>query len=111
MKRNLQYNAPGGGPRSADQAHNLLRSAEMIRRLIAGSLLTIGLSVAPATAQTFDVLHKFDGTGGAGGWGALVEGADGNFYGTGARKSPRRPAQGPAEALRRDRSAGGRAGE
>ena len=45
----------------------------MIGRLTALSLLTLALSTTALTAQTFDVIHKFDGLDGTGGFGALTE--------------------------------------
>src|SRR5580698_7960735 len=46
-------------------------------------LITLLLAIAPiATAQTLNTLVSFDGTDGAFPIAALVQGQDGNFYGT-----------------------------
>ena len=44
-------------------------------------LLCAAMAIA-ATAQTFDTLVDFDGTNGSAPYGSLVQGTDGNFYGT-----------------------------
>jgi uncharacterized repeat protein (TIGR03803 family) len=45
-------------------------------------LLFCGAMVIAAPAQTFTTLTSFDGINGNNPWGALVQGTDGNFYGT-----------------------------
>jgi uncharacterized repeat protein (TIGR03803 family) len=39
-------------------------------------------TAAVLSAQGFKVLHSFDGTDGSSSWGEMLQGADGNFYGT-----------------------------
>lgn len=54
------------------------------RLLAAGIFLTISLfaTVPLAHGQTLEVLHSLQGSEGAGPEGALVQGNDGDFYGT-----------------------------
>jgi len=56
-----------------------LQAAGAIAYLIAGGL---ALAAAPACAATYQVLHRFNGTDGAGAISHLILATDGNFYGT-----------------------------
>ena len=50
---------------------------------LAAVLLLVVVASQPAQAQTFDTLYSFDGKDGANPYyGAVVQGVDGNFYGT-----------------------------
>src|ERR1700685_567924 len=64
--------------------HGIARHEMKKIGLIPRACFVSGFCVAAAiasSAQTFTTLHNFDGTDGAGPSG-LVQGADGNFYGT-----------------------------
>ena len=54
---------------------------DCIGRLCALSILCLpAATISPA--QTFTVVKRFNGTNGAGPAGRLIQGRDGNFYGT-----------------------------
>src|ERR1039457_604426 len=69
----------------AERAEMQFISRRMSARLSCLSLLTVPLFLSlPADAQGYTVLHSFSASGGQGGWpyAGLVQGSDGNFYGT-----------------------------
>jgi uncharacterized repeat protein (TIGR03803 family) len=62
------------------QEHGNFPAASGLGQLMAAVLVCAALAI-PASAQTFVVLHQFDGSDGANPVGSLVQGLDGKFYG------------------------------
>jgi uncharacterized repeat protein (TIGR03803 family) len=62
------------------QEHGNFSTATGLCQLMAAILVCAALAI-PASAQTFVVLHQFDGTDGTSPVGPLVQGLDGKFYG------------------------------
>src|ERR1700683_3223920 len=57
-------------------------AAKLVSRIFLALLLAAAIMPTPARAQTFTVLHTFDGKDGAFPEGVLVRDAAGNLYGT-----------------------------
>lgn len=70
----LQFPSPGSGCGSR-RGKSGLKTAGLV------FLLSIATAIA-APAQTFTTVHSFTGTDGSGPEGTLIQGLDGNFYGT-----------------------------
>jgi uncharacterized repeat protein (TIGR03803 family) len=68
---------------SSKIAHSPRLKSNVRAGLILGTLmLMVAMAATPAAAQTYTVLHKFNGMDGMTPQGVLAEGRDGNLYGT-----------------------------
>jgi uncharacterized repeat protein (TIGR03803 family) len=67
---------------NCDSLSGITRSLLKMRKTTNLALILCAFSASVLSAQTLTVLHNFDNTDGSYPWGALVQAANGDFYGT-----------------------------